>query len=563
MMVHSFSTKSLSSTVPVYIIIMTFLIGGLLGCLVPIEQDATVPSLVLAGKIPVQPDTILGQYFYGMWTLLNQAGEGLIRIGVSQKSLDYFYCFIIVGFRLSGYAMLIYGLSRWPIFSILASTMIFLTGLFDLSFVSPDYSAGWSDILSPHDSTYGACAYALSAFVVGAIAGKRNILAGFASSVLVAVHPVIGAYVVSLLTILFILSKIKTINIRMEGILTGLLWGAGITLLSFLIFWLRSPTSPISAVDPKLYQAYLENWDYHRSFPFDFKIVLMTGLAGLIFISYLKIAPKESDSARFATAILLLSVPISLFFYVIIDIFPTPLRYHLLPQLLLRTMPNRLLAIHGILVAPFLLGFAAFLYTRTVHRPRSQLLRIVNFFKKIPENLIPLVILCVFFSLDLTSTLKHAKDIRTILKERMQGISGLRTYNPFWASVRKVNIDFPVLVSPSMTQAAERAGHVPLLIDPGNIDFIPYKPETVNVIARIIETAYGVSFINPPLDMRHHGGFDGHIDTGHLLWEKMTIDQWKGLSKSLGIRGVLTPSDWKLHLPVQIMDKEFIFYKIP
>jgi hypothetical protein len=550
---------------PLSIVLISFLIGGLLGCLAPIEQDATVPALVLAGKILVKPDTVLGQYFFGSWTLVNQIGAEFLRLGFSQKGLDYFYCFTLVGLRISGCAMLIYGLSRWALFSTLSAVMIFLTGIFGQDFIPPDYSGGWLDITLPHSGTYGGYAYALSAFVIGALAVQRNVLAGMTSAILIAVHPVVGAYVSFLLIAIIIISKkinLNNLNIDTKGILRGFSIGALITLTSLGTFLATSPHIQKQPLNKELYEAYLKYWDYHRSFPLHTKTVLLTLLAGTVFWIFLKISKKEDSGAQCATAVMLLSVPISLFFYLLIDSFPIAWRYRFIPQLVLQTMPNRLLAIHGILVGPFLFGFTAYLYTTIQNSAGTIKSNLFQAIERIPKILAPWVIVFAFLILEPLSNLRHAEVVFAILKQRMEGISGLTTYGSFWTKIREAKINFSVLAPPKLTQAAERGGHLPLLIEPDNIDFIPYKPETVETIAHIFEMAYGVSFSNPPYTMRHWGGLSGHGETGHLFWEKMSGAQWVHLSRTLGVGGVITPSDWKLHLPILLSGKEFIFYRI-
>jgi hypothetical protein len=143
--------------------------------------------------------------------------------------------------------MVIYGFSRRPLFSLATGTICFLTGVVARSFASPDYplmGLTWDDA-APH--SFGIWAGAGAAWVFGALAGGRNVMAGISAALLVAVHPVIGAYVAGLSLAVIATGRRLWKDLPISGIGRGLLWGGLATVVSFACYLaLRPPVTAAS-----------------------------------------------------------------------------------------------------------------------------------------------------------------------------------------------------------------------------------------------------------------------------------------------------------------------------
>jgi hypothetical protein len=101
----------------------------------------------------------------------------------------------------------------------------------------------------------------------------------------------------------------------------------------------------------------------------------------------------------------------------------------------------------------------------------------------------------------------------------------------------------------------------PVLLDGGQLDILPYVPETGPGIARILKTVYGVDFFNPPQQARRTATIPAH--PVKEVWETRTAEEWMNIRKEHRVTEVLTYADWNLNLPLILRNKNFCLYAIP
>lgn len=184
--------------VPAELVVITFICGAVLASLPPVRQDALEGSLVLAGIVHYQPQSAMGLYYYGVWTLLHQVGAVSLLAGIPPRFLDQAFAVLPVAIRCAGYAMLIWGFSKNSRFAFAAALTCYASGFLLATFSAPEYPvAGLLGV--PDQYTYGIFGYSLAAWIFGAIAGGRWKLAGFSSAILISIHPMIGAYMAFIL----------------------------------------------------------------------------------------------------------------------------------------------------------------------------------------------------------------------------------------------------------------------------------------------------------------------------------------------------------------------------
>ena len=101
-----------------------------------------------------------------------------------------------------------------------------------------------------------------------------------------------------------------------------------------------------------------------------------------------------------------------------------------------------------------------------------------------------------------------------------------------------------------------RYGRKPYLINTKYFDHIPYHPYTSSETRLIIENIYGVDYQNPPQKYLAAIPDEWFKDT----FELRSINEWKSLSKTYNISGIIVPSEWKININKKIKSKIFTVY---
>ena len=545
---------ALDAKCPLWAVAVAILVAALLVWLKPIGQDATIAALAVAGKIPFQPSSVMGEYYFGTWTLLNQFGALALRFGLPQQYVDFSYGVLIVGANLVAYVTIINGFGAKPAFAIVAAIFCFFTGLLVQPFTSPDYPAGWVIWENPDHYTYGAAAYAGSSLVIGLLAGGRNFAAGLVSAVLIAVHPVVGAFVSGILLIGAVSCRVMMPSLRTSGLGKGFAAGLVIVIISFAVYWAMRPL-PGNDIDAGSYRSYMEVWESHRVRHFRPGALVFVLIAALGPAAVLASPWRRSSPARLAALIALLSVAASGFLYVAFYFFRD-----FLPGVVVSAMPSRLISVHAAIAGAFAIGIAIWFYDGLTSKIGIRTIPPVGaVLIAAPWAALFLLALLVLPP----SVLVSAQNVAAA--GQPAGFSSLAlSSDSFWVAVRKAHVTAPVLVAASASTPGQREGHLPVLLDVMGFDFVPYLPFTAHGVAQIVEQGYGISFADPPAKFeRHQGGFFLSQETGRDYWQRLGATQWRDLADRLGFGAVLAPADWEIGLPAIASGPEFALYRVP
>jgi hypothetical protein len=229
----------------------------------------------------------------------------------------------------------------------------------------------------------------------------------------------------------------------------------------------------------------------------------------------------------------------------------------LLPDIFKRAAPGRLLNIQAFLSSPLALGLALHATGQASREWTTEKTAWAG--RAIPVLALVLVIAALSQSV---GSRRHvmADDARVLVATRGLGDDAAQDDDAFWREARKAGLDGLVLTSRASSRPTLYSGHLPVALNVGSFDFIPYIPQTAAGVARIIEQGYGVSFSDPPADIRHGGGLPP--DGGKTYWAGLTPDAWCRMSKSLGVGTVIAPNNWTVKLPPLATGARFTMYRI-
>ncbi len=438
--------------------------------------------------------------------------------------------------------------------SLLAAPLCFLTNPLAKFFVSPDYAALGLLWNQPPVQTFGFWAHAGSVWVVGCVAAGRKKLAGFSAFVLIAVHPVLGVYMVMLLTATLLAGRLF-LGLDIRGFAKGAALGAFVTIASFAAYLMTRPDLS-GPIDQAAYDAYMRAWDTHRSHVMTPEIAVRIAVAAAVAIGVLSVflvfARPRSEPALQTSGFVMLAVIASTLAY-----FATHLTPDLLPEIFTRAAPGRLLNVQAFLSTPMAVGLAVFAAGQAANDWTTE--PTASWFRRA----IPVVAL-VFVLAELTAHILSRRDLM-IHDARLIAARGPRDATApdsaaFWRDVRQSGIARQVLASRSASRPVLDDGHLPVALNVGSFDFIPYIPRTTGAVAQIIDKGYGISFSDPPPDMRHGGALPP--DGGKQYWAQLSPDDWCRISRDLDVAAVVAPSGWTLSLPRLASGAEFTMYKI-
>jgi hypothetical protein len=151
---------------------------------------------------------------------------------------------------------------------------------------------------------------------------------------------------------------------------------------------------------------------------------------------------------------------------------------------------------------------------------------------------------------------------RTILETRILGKiwPAQQQSEAFWRDVRNAGVTGLVLTSSAASASSLYHGHLSIALYAQGFDFIPYLPQTASAVAQIIQTGYGVSFSNPPSEIRN--GARLPVDVGQTYWVQLGPDDWCRMSRDLAIVALVAPSNWTVKLPILVPGPELTLYAV-
>ena len=177
--------------------------------------------------------------------------------------------------------------------------------------------------------------------------------------------------------------------------------------------------------------------------------------------------------------------------------------------------------------------------------------------KKISQYLAPFTIIFIvlFYSVQHYKTLLSLKN-SYINNIKYQNV--LLEKNHFWNTVKNTKFEGYILTSSSSGYTILRKSLKPILINPRDIDGVPYFPKTAGRLAVIIEEIYGISFTNPPSELRNRASISEEIIK--LNFEKYSKEKWQQLSRDFNIGSVIVPVNWNINLVPFAKNNKLAFY---
>ena len=500
----------------------------------PFEQRAVDAGMVLA-KLVDYPDQIspMREAFLKSWTSIHQLSKLLLNLNWSFLGVSKLIIFFTAVIYFLGIVLTINSASRSTVIAILVALM---TLIFQKNFGDTDYP---SMVFSEH--TYGMLSLAIVTLTFGLLFAGSLFFAGFFSAILISIHLLVGIWINGIVIISLILNKyFFKYPINYSILIKGFAIGIILTIISFIYHQILTADF-ISYFSLEAYDNYMKYWEGHRSeteyhIEYFLKTFVLFGFGTFCLIT---LNNNLTGNFKFGLICVLTSIFLSTVFYFSYKIF-----YPYMPDLIIRTMPARYTIMHSVIGWPLILG-VLFVFIQKFKKKNK-------IFNNSAHFLIILIVL--FYSV---SHYKVFIKLQNLFVNKTIEITSVGDKN-FWTLVKNYDFDGYILTSFSSSTISMRKTLKPIILDVSSFDFVPYHPNTAKDLSIIIEKIYGISFANPPMEVRNHAYLSDEIIK--LSFEKYSKEKWQQLSKDFNISAIIVPVKWKIDLISYAKGKRFAFY---
>jgi hypothetical protein len=558
------------------------LVGFAIGWTHPALQAALESAQVLAGVVKYPGSNPYYVYHVSLWTLCTQIPALALKLGASELSLTLFISGVMGMLSFQALALITFATSESRWLAVATPIVIFGTRLWDVATLYPIRLLGY-----PH--TYGVVGLGFGLGALGLLGVGSRRSGWFFLGMAPAVHASIGTWCLAL-GLAALAWEGRTERRAASSWLPFLLGGMLVSAVSFGVH--QYFASGLPTVSPDVKTAYLDvflqDWDIHRKPIEEMTTGLLFGADLLVLTFVWLLAGRAGRDLGLLLRILFLAAGGGLMLAALTKLHPY------LPQALQVAMPGRFANLAALAFPPFLLGALArrrsdvaaqgslvafavgLLIASTTINPESVRTAVADFCAHV------VVVAWVATQVwGLNDTRPHwasrLRALSSLLLLAAASVSIWRTAAPGTGSrrfetsnldgawhggfFRAVSDEPGLLLTAAGIFDIQLRARRPVLLNGGALDLLPYVPEAGPEMNRILKRVYGINLFRAPADLKHKGSLG--TDTGKSLWESRTVEDWQVISSEFGVTGILTPSGWKLDLPIRDRNGDYTYYAIP
>ena len=474
------------------------------------DQVAVRGGLVISGEVNYENNiSPLKYYFLNSWTLLTQISAILLKFGLDSDKVSFFLIFLL---NLILFFTCILIFNKFLKNSTLSIFLTCLLIFFQKNLGDTDYP---SLIFTIH--TFGAYAQALTGLIIASLLYKNLKITIFFSFILLAVHPIVGLWI--LLIILFfsiILKEIKNLREFVKIVFPGLI------ILFISLFFYFNFSIEKTPYDESLFNIYIDKWDGHRSLS---NVIYYEYIAkSFLFLSIIIFLLKDKDENKLFIYVVSFIVCSSIIIYLFFKFFNLS-NYGIFSTII----PGRFMITYTFVAWPLVL---ALIYFKLKNRKYI--------------NHIFYIIICVY-------SIMHYKNFMQIIDT----FGKPKNSNYIFTKLKNLKNTGNIISSENATFNILYLSKKPLLLSKG-IDFLPYHPYLINSVQEILVEVYGYDFNYPPIKNYPYLN-DGFIKQ---QFENRSLSEWVGIKEKFKSNIVVTPKSWDLNLELIFFDKKFKVYRI-
>ena len=497
-------------------------------------------ALVQSSLIRYPSDSVMKIYFETN-NLPAQIITRALKLGIETKYLDTLLIWISMSLSVAALSLPIYAFTKFLKLSLsisliinnipISATILGFPGL-ALWFFPWAGSSTYPDFRYYTSHTLGFLGFLILLIVIGLLLNNVLTVSGLLAGLNIAVHPFYG-FISFLFWVMVFIGLAKDFKIN-KVVNKVILLSVGCLLSGFSLFNSRKSQFGDSLPSQNMMDSYLRNWDSHRSddLSLNWKAFLLFLIAfGVLRRIVSSHPPLESNLVFVAKSIQVLNV-IAIIAY----------SYHVLgaqklhQNIFMQAQIGRLQLAIGYLLTPLIVGAFVHSISRNNQITLPWFGRQIRSTKSIITK--ELTLICVILAI--VTLLYNLNDISK--KNTTEFNSSNKT---FYCDINLLGKYPLVLTSQSTTIPMFRICKFPIVLDATSFDFIPYLPQTLVGVKKIIETGYGLDFDSPA----------NNINCGCIpevlhrnIWESRTEQEWLSIAQELNFSAIAAPAEWVINV---------------
>ena len=506
-------------------------------------QRAIDVGLFISGEINYEPDSLMYEIYVNSFTILHYFSAFLLQNNFAIVEINFIFQFI----NLSILAISVLMISKFLRINLFLNYLLIFLILFNIPSLLLNLTFNYP-LYIYSVNTYGQYGLSLSLLLIALLLNQRYSIVVFLLPIFFSIHSG-WALTASIVGFFYLL-----INREVKKLLTKknlLIFLTGIVLV--FPFWLdflikKSKFIKVSETQliEDLYQIYISNWDYHRSFGLEQNkfiihlIVLFFVSLMLIFIFKLKSFMLLSNFLK----ILLITLSLALFLtYLDLRIFNK--KFMTLNSFMPGKIINLVLILYLIMI---------FYIIKIIFDKILRILDLTKYESFIFFAAFIVTFLAVYVDDPMKFNIGKKREIYNVNQE-----NSLCDY--LQTSKSKI-----VTISTG-SQLSTIVCNMPILIDSTQIDFIPYSLNSIYKLKNILDYVYGFDFESraktsdfvgtPSIPS---GGIDDFLVKP--IWSSRNIDTWQFLACRFDFDTVVVPADFELNIMPELVGDKFNAYKI-
>jgi len=498
-------------------------------------------SLVQSGLIRYPDDSVMKIYFETN-NLPAQVITRALKLGIDAKYLDTLLIWISMSLSVAAFSLPIYAFTKFFKLSLsisliinnapIGATALGFPGL-ALWFFPWAGSSTYPDFRYYTSHTPGFLGFLIFLIVIGLLLNNVLTISGVLAGLNIAVHPFYG-FISIAFWVMVLIGLAKDFKLR-QVMNKAIYLSVGCLLSAFSLFNSRKSQFGDSSYSQSDMDSYLRNWDSHRSddLSYNWKAFLLFLIAfGVLQIIASSRPLLESNLIFVVKGIQVLNV-ISVLAY----------SYHVLgaqrlhQNIFMQAQVGRLQLAIGYLLTPLIFGVL-------VSRISSEKQIVLPWFwRKVPSikstTIKKFTQICAILAI--ITVLNNLNDISK--KNSTEFNSSSRSID---CDTYMLGEDSLVLASQSTTIPIFRICELPIILDATSFDFIPYLPQTLMGVKKIIESGYGLDFDSPANDI-NCGCIPEVLHRN--IWESRTEQEWLSIARELKFSAIAAPAKWNIDVP--------------
>ena len=497
-------------------------------------------SLVQSGLIQYPENSVMRIYFETN-NLPAQIMTRALKLGIEAKYLDTFLVWISMSLSVVALSLPIYAFTKFLKLS-LAISLIINNAPIGATFLGIPGSALWffpwagssvyPDFRYYTSHTPGFLGLLIFLIVIGLLLNNVLTLSGLLAGLSIAVHPFYGIFSCLFWGVAFIgLAR----NFKINQVVSKLMFLAfGVFVSGFSLSNSGRNQFVGSLPSQNEMDSYLRNWDSHRSDDLNLNwkayFLFLIAFGVLQILGSHRLSP-DSNLASVVKRIQVLNI-ITILAY----------SYHVFgaqklhQNIFMQAQVGRLQLTIGYLLTPLIFGVIIHRISCSRQSAPTWLWKQTRSVKSI--LLKEFTLICSVLAI--VAVLYNLNDISK---------KNTTEFNAKSSSVEcRTNLlgSYPlVLTSESSTIPVFRVCELPILLDATSFDFIPYLPQTLTGVKKIIEVGYGLDF----------DGSTNNINCGCIpeslhrnIWESRTEQEWSSIAQELKFTALAAPNDWVIDI---------------